>query len=45
MSYGCTLEDLLAIVHDHSPAETDAIALQRRRVEHGLLSVGLKIHY
>ena len=45
MSYGCTLEDLLAIVHDHSPAETDAVALQRRRVEHGLLSVGLKIHY
>ena len=45
MSYGCSLEDLLAIVHDRSPAKTDAVALQRRRVEHGLLSVGLKIHY
>ena len=26
------------------PAKVDAIALNRRRVEHGLLSVGLKIH-
>ena len=44
MPYGCTLEDLLAILHDRTPAKTDALALQRRRVEHGLLSVGLKIH-
>ena len=45
MSYGCKLEDLLAILHDRTPAKADALALQRRRVEHGLLSVGLKIHY
>ena len=45
MPYGCKLEDLLAILHDRAPAKTDAVALQRRRVEHGLLSVGLKIHY
>ena len=32
------------ILHDRAPAKTDALALQRRRVEHGLLSVGLKIH-
>jgi hypothetical protein len=42
--YGCKLEDLLAILHDRAPEKTDAVALQRRRVEHGLLSVGLKIH-
>ena len=44
MPYGCKLEDLLAILHKRAPAKADAIALQRRRVEHGLLSVGLKIH-
>src|SRR5262245_18051313 len=44
MPYGCKLEDLLTILHDRAPAKTDALALQRRRVEHGLLSVGLKIH-
>jgi hypothetical protein len=45
VSYGCKLEDLLAILHDRAPAKADAVALDRRRVEHGLLSVGLKIHY
>ena len=45
MPYGCNLEDLLAILQDRAPAKADAVALQRRRVEHGLLSVGLKIHY
>jgi hypothetical protein len=43
--YGCKLEDLLAILHDRAPAKADAVALLRRRVEHGLLSVGLKVHY
>jgi hypothetical protein len=43
--YGCKLEDLLAILHDRAPAKADVVALQRRRVEDGLLSVGLKIHY
>src|SRR6516162_3685953 len=28
----------------HAPAKVDAVALHRRRVEHGHLSVGLKIH-
>src|SRR5215211_6427229 len=41
---GCKLEDLLAILHDRAPAKADTVALQRRRVEHGLLSVGLKLH-
>ena len=44
MPYGCKLEDLLAILHDRAPAKADAVALQRWRVEHGLLSVGLKVH-
>ena len=44
MPYGCKLEDLLAILHDRAPAKADAVALHRRRVEDGLLSVGLKIH-
>jgi len=42
--YGCKLEDLLAVLYDSAPAKADAVALQRREVEHGLLSVGLKIH-
>jgi hypothetical protein len=42
--YGCKLEDLLAILHDSAPAKADAVAVQRRCVEYGLLSVGLKIH-
>jgi hypothetical protein len=44
MEDGCKLEDLLAILHDRAPAKADAVALHRRRIEHGLLSVGLKIH-
>jgi hypothetical protein len=43
--YGCKLEDLLAILHATAPTKADAVALRRRRVEHGLLSVGLKIHH
>jgi hypothetical protein len=41
---GCKLDDLLAILHDRAPAKTDTVALQRLRVEHGLLSVGIKLH-
>jgi hypothetical protein len=44
MSYGYNFEDLLALLHGHAPAKVDAVALHRRRVEHGHLSVGLKIH-
>jgi hypothetical protein len=39
-----SFEDLLALLHGHAPAKVDAVALHRRRVEHGQLSVGLKIH-
>jgi hypothetical protein len=42
--YGCKLEDLLAVLHDSAPEEAEAVVLRRRRVDHGLLSIGLKIH-
>jgi hypothetical protein len=42
--YRYSFEDLLALLHECAPAQVDAIALSRRRVEHGRLSVGLKIH-
>src|SRR6202045_895846 len=44
VSYGYSFEDLLALLHGHAPAKVDAVARHRRRVEHGRLSVGLKIH-
>jgi hypothetical protein len=44
VSYPYRLEDLLVLLHKHAPAKVDAVALHRRHVEHGLLSVGLKIH-
>ena len=44
VSYRYSFEDLLALLHGRAPAKVDAIALHRRRVEHGHLSVGLKIH-
>ena len=44
MSYRYSLEDLLVLLHKHAPAKVDAVSLHRRQVEHGLLSVGLKIH-
>ena len=44
MSYRYSFEGLLALLHGHAPAKVDAVALHRRRVEHGHLSVGLKIH-
>ena len=44
MSYPYSFEDLLALLHGSAPAKVDAVALSRRRVEHGHLSVGLKIH-
>jgi hypothetical protein len=44
MTYRYSLEDLLNLLHGYAPAKVDAIALDRRRIEHGLLSIGLKIH-
>ncbi len=44
MSCGYSLEDLVALLHGRAPAKADAVALNRRHVDHGCLSVGLKIH-
>lgn len=44
MTYQYRLEDLLALLHHRAPALADAVSVNRRRVEHGLLSVGLKLH-
>jgi hypothetical protein len=45
VSYACSLDDLLAVLRNRAPEKADAVSLERRRVEHGLLSVGLKVHY
>jgi hypothetical protein len=39
-----TMEDLLSVLHPHCPVTVDALCKNRRRVEHGLTTVGLKIH-
>jgi len=44
VAYTYLLQDLLALVQTKAPAAADALATNFRRVEHGLLSVGLKIH-
>ena len=44
MSCQYSFEDLLTLLHGHAPAKVDAVALHRRCVENGRLSVGLKIH-
>lgn len=44
MSYSFTLKQLLKVLRTRAPAAADAVSRIRRDVEHGLLSVGLKIH-
>jgi hypothetical protein len=44
VSYRYSIENLLALLHGHASAKVDEVALHRRRVEHGHLSVGLKLH-
>ena len=39
-----TVEDLLSVLHPYYPIKVDALRKNRRRVEHGLTTVGLKIH-
>jgi hypothetical protein len=43
--YACSLDDLLAVLRPRAPDKADAVKEERRRVENGLLSVGLKVHY
>ena len=44
MAYAASIERLLDILHERAPAKVDALVHQKRRVSHGLLSVGLKLH-
>jgi len=44
VTYRYSFGDLLALLHENAPAKVDGVALLRRRIEHGQLSVGLKIH-
>ena len=44
MAYAASIERLLETLHARAPAKVDALALEKRRVSHGLLSVGLKLH-
>ena len=38
-----TVEDLLSVLHPHCPVKVDALSKNRRRVEHGLTTVGLDV--
>jgi hypothetical protein len=44
VAYAASIERLLETLHARAPAKVDALALEKRRVPHGLLSVGLKLH-
>lgn len=44
MAIAADMERFLEILHARAPAKTDELTHQRRRVRHGLLSVGLKLH-
>ena len=44
MAYAASIERLLEVLHERAPAKVDALALEKRCVRHGLLSVGLKLH-
>jgi hypothetical protein len=44
MTYSYCLDDLVRVLRRQAPTKADAFALHRRKSEHGLLSVGLKIH-
>jgi hypothetical protein len=44
LAYAASIERLLEALHARAPATVDALALEKRRVRQGLLSVGLKLH-
>jgi hypothetical protein len=44
VAYAASIERLLETLHACAPAKVDALTLEKRRVPHGLLSVGLKLH-
>ncbi len=44
MAYAASIDLLLHVLRSHPLAKVDALAREKRRVRHGLLSVGLKLH-
>lgn len=44
MAYATSIDRLLLVLHQRAPEKVDALALEKRRVHRGLLSVGLKLH-
>jgi hypothetical protein len=44
VAFAASIERLLETLHTCAPAKVDALAFEKRRVPHGLLSVGLKLH-
>jgi hypothetical protein len=44
VAYAASTERLLEVLRARAPAKVEALALERRCVSHGLLSVGLKLH-
>ena len=44
MAFAASIERLLHTLHARAPEKVDALAREKRRVRHGLLSVGLKLH-
>ncbi len=44
MAYAASIDCLLYALYESAPAKVDALAREKRRVCHGLLSVGLKLH-
>jgi hypothetical protein len=44
VAYAASLEHLLDTLRTRAPSKVDALIFEKRRVSHGLLSVGLKLH-
>jgi hypothetical protein len=44
VAYAASIDCLLHVLRARAPAKVDALTREKRRVRHGLLSVGLKLH-
>lgn len=44
MAYAASIDRFLDVLRGRAGAKTDALALEKRRVRHGLLSIGIKLH-
>jgi hypothetical protein len=44
MTHAASISRLLRVLHNRAPSEVDRLEEQKRIVQNGLLSVGLKLH-